>query len=44
MLTVAPTPSTGCDSLCVQVLGGRPPVDRVHAAASLFACDVCALT
>ena len=35
LLVVASTPSTGCDALCVQVLGGHPPSDRVRAAASL---------
>ena len=44
MLTVASTPSAGCDSLCVRVLGGHPPVDRVRVGASLCTCDMCALT
>ena len=44
VLAVASTPSTGCDALFVQVLGGHPPVDRVHVAAFLCTCDVCALT
>ena len=43
-LAVASTPSTECDALCVQVLGSQPPVDGVHADASLCTCDVCALT
>ena len=34
-VTPCVTPSAGCDALCVQVLGGHPPVDRVHVAASL---------
>ena len=44
LLLVASTPSTGCDALCVQVLGGHPPGDRVRAAASLCTGDVYALT
>ena len=40
MLVVASTPLTGCDALCVQVLGGHPPVDRVRAAASCV-CETC---
>ena len=44
MLTVASTPSAGCDALCVQALCGHPPVDRVHAGASPCTCDVCAMT
>ena len=41
VLAVASSPSTSCDALCVQSLGGHPPVDRVHAAASLCTCDLC---
>ena len=44
MLTVASARSAGCGALCVQVLGGHPYVDRVHAGKSLCTCDVCALT
>ena len=44
MLTVASTPSAGCEALCVQVLRGRPPDDRVHVAASPYTCDIFALT
>ena len=33
--------STGFDGLCLQVLGGWPPDDRVHAGASLFMQNVC---
>ena len=37
------TPSAGYDALWVNVLGCRPPVDRlhIHAAASLCTCGVC---
>ena len=31
VLTIASTPSVGCDALCVRVLGGHTPVDRVQA-------------
>ena len=41
MLTAASSPSAGCGAVCVQVLGGRPPVDQVHVAASLCVCDMC---
>ena len=44
MLTVAPTPWAGWDALCVEVVGGHPPVDRLHVGASLCTCDMCALT
>ena len=44
MLTVASTPSAGCDALCVQVLGGHPPIDLVHADESLCTCDMRVLT
>ena len=42
MLTVASTPSPGCDAQCVQVVGGHAPVDQVHAGEALCSCDVCA--
>ena len=32
---VVSTPSAGCAALCVQVLGGHPPVDLVRVGASL---------
>ena len=41
---VASTSWTGCDGLLVQVLGGRPPDDRMHVSASLCTCAMCALT
>ena len=44
MHTVASTPSAGCAALCVRILGGHPPLDRVHAGKSLCTCDVCVLT
>ena len=41
---LASTSSAGCDALCVHVLGGRPPDDRVHVGASPHTCDMCELT
>ena len=35
LIVVASATSAGCDVLCVQVLGGRPPGDWVRADAVL---------
>ena len=42
LIVVASATSAGCEVLCVQVLGGRPPGDWVRAGAFLCTCDVCA--
>ena len=41
MHPVASTPSAGCDGLWVQLLGGRPPDDRVHAGIPVYVRRVC---
>ena len=35
LIVVASTPSTGCDVLCVQALGGHPPGDWAREGAFL---------
>ena len=41
-IVVASATSAGCDVLCVQVLGGRPPGDWAREGAVLCTWDVCA--